>query len=404
MERLTLLFVVAGALASVLPVRAADVPAGQAAVVRGNNAFAWDLYARLAGGDGNLFVSPYSIATALEMTSAGARGATRDEMVKVLHLPADPEQLHAGAGGLIRRLQGTGQERRFALHVADALWGQKGYGFLKAFLEVTREHYGAGLHEVDFAHAAEQARQTINRWVEEQTQDKIKELLKPGDVVADTRLVLTNAIYFKAAWIEHFPQRATRPGEFHTPGRVVTVPLMHQTHHFGYVDGGSFQLLEMPYEGHQLSMVVLLPKKPDGLPALEKTLNAAAVDGWLRKKGEHQVEVTLPKFTFSAGVELKKTLAAMGMARAFTPGKADFSGMNGREDLVLDAVIHQAFVAVDEHGTEAAAATAVGVRATAMPLPMRPVVFRADHPFVFLIRDSDTGSILFLGRVTNPKG
>ena len=389
-----------GALGAVADPRPGDRVPDRKAVVQGHNEFALDLYGRLSAEPGNLFVSPYSISTALAMTYAGARGPTAEEMGRTLHFALDPQRLHPAFADLIRDLNGSGKQRPFQLSTANALWGQKGHGFLKPFLDLTQANYGAGLREVDFLGATEQARLTINRWVEDQTNHKIRDLLKPGDLDPHGRLVLTNAIYFKAAWAHPFFDKATRQEDFLANATdKVTVAMMHEQEDFKYFDGGTFQIVELPYEGREQSMLVLLPKKPDGLPDLEKELTAANLERWLAGMKSQPVRLALPKFKFTKREELKKTLAAMGMRLAFS-SQADFSGMDGRKDLYIDEVIHQAFVDVNEKGTEAAAATAVVMRLAAVPNTVRE--FRADHPFVFAIRDNRTGSILFLGRVTNP--
>jgi serpin B len=372
-----------------------------AKVAEGCNRFAFDLYAHLLRQEGNLFFSPYSISTALAMTSAGARGETADQMAKTLCLPVSGEAVHAAYAALQNDLNAAGAGGAFELVVANRLWGQKGYAFLPDFLKLLDTSYGAGLEPVDFARATEAARQTINAWVEKQTRDKIKDLLKPGVLDAMTRLVLTNAIYFKGKWAEEFDKKATRDGDFYvTPEKKVAAPLMHQTKHFGYFDGGEFQILELPYQGDRLSMVVLLPKAKDGLAGLEASLSAEKLAEWVGKLHRREVRVALPRFKTTAEFSLGDTLVAMGMADAFDPAKADFSGMSGKKDLFISAVVHKAFVDVNEEGTEAAAATAVVARMTAVAEP--PPEFRADHPFLFLIRDTKTGAILFLGRILDP--
>jgi serpin B len=373
-------------------------------VVRGNNAFALDLYARLDQSAGNLFFSPYSISTALAMTYAGARGPTADEMARTLHFPMDQRRLHPAFAQLLREMDGTGKKRPFQLQVANALWGQENYGFLKPFLDLTRTHYGAGLREVDFAGATEKARQTINGWVEEQTKDKIKELLKPGILHSLTRLVLTNAIYFKAAWASPFSKGGTKEEDFRVTPRVhVKVPMMHLTENFHYFEDDTLQVLQLPYEGHAQSMLIFLPREEVNVLQVEKTLTENNLDPWLKKMKEHRVRVALPRFKVTHEFQLGKTLAGMGMPLAFSL-KADFSGMTGAKELCIDEVVHQALVDVDEKGTEAAAATAVAIAVKAVPPPQQVREFRADHPFMFAIRDHHTGSILFLGRVADPKG
>jgi serpin B len=375
---------------------APDVPA----VVEGNTRFALDLYGRLRAREGNLFFSPYSISAALAMTSAGARGETADEMAKVLHLSLGAEKLAAAEGALDKQINGEGQKRGYQLRTANALWGQKGFAFRPDFLKLTKDGYEAPLREVDFAGATEEARKTINAWVEKQTEDKIKDLLKKGVLNVNTRLVLTNAIYFKGDWQLQFKKDWTRDGPFKVGGdKTVQVPFMNQTERFGYLDAPGLQLLEMPYAGKELSMVVLLPKKADGLAALEKDLTVANLERWLKGAREQKVAVSLPRFKLTAEFDLNKVLSEMGMPSAFGPS-ADFSGMGGSKgELYLSAVVHKAFVDVNEQGTEAAAATAVVVDARSAPVVP---VFRADHPFVFLIRDKRSGSVLFLGRLASP--
>jgi serpin B len=370
------------------------------AVVQGDNEFAWDLYAKLRDREGNLFFSPDSISTALAMTYAGARGETAKQMASTLHFTLAPERLHAAFQALIEERNGALKRRDYELRVANALWGQKGFGFLSEFVNLTTSHYGAGLREIDFIHDTELARRTINSWVERQTRDKIKELLKPGILDSDTRLVLTNAIYFKGDWDQQFKKELTGKEAFHIPAdRAVEVPMMHQTHTFKYADGGAFQILEMPYKGKELSMVVLLPRKVDGLAELETAVTAGKLNQWLSRLRRQEVVLSMPKFKTTSEFRLRDTLSAMGMSLAFSPGAADLSGMNGQRNLFIGDVVHQAYVDVNEEGTEAAAATGVAVKLAAAPVQTE---FRADHPFMFLIRDSRSGSTLFLGRVVNP--
>ncbi len=372
-----------------------------AKVAEGCNRFAFDLYARLKGAEGNLFLSPYSISTALTMTYAGARGRTAEQMAKVLCLPASGEAVHGAYGALQNDLNAAGAGGAFELVVANRLWGQKGYEFLPDFLKLLEADYGAGIGTLDFAKETEAARQIINAWVEKQTRDKIKELLKPGILGRETTLVLTNAIYFKGKWAEEFDKKATQEEDFFlAPEKKITVPLMHQTADFGYFEGDGLQALELPYRGDRLAMVVLLPKAKDGLAALEASLSADKVAEWVGKLHRREVQVALPRFKTTAEFSLKDPLVAMGMADAFDPSKADLSGMNGQKDLFISAVIHKAFVDVNEEGTEAAAATAVVIRPKNGGRP--PPEFRADHPFLFLIRDTKTGAILFLGRILDP--
>jgi len=371
-------------------------------VVQGNNEFALDLYAKLREQKGNLFFSPYSISTALAMTYAGARGETEKQMADVLHFTLEQERLHPAFRALIKDLN-PGKKEGYELVTANALWAQRGYEFLKPFLELTQKHYGAGLKEANFAGNTEAARKTINTWVEQQTREKIKDLIQPGILTTLTRLVLTNAIYFKGDWASQFDQAQTKDAPFMLiNGEKADVPTMNQTADFQYAEEKDFQALEMPYAGDRLAMTIFLPKKVDGIKALEKSLTEKNLRAWLRKLRQRKVRVSLPRFKMTSQFQLNEVLHSMGMTDAFDLRRADFSGMDGTRDLFIRAVIHKAFVEVNEEGTEAAAATAVVVALRSAP--SRPPVFRADHPFVFLIRDTGTNSILFLGRMMNPKG
>jgi serpin B len=376
------------------------VPADVRTLVQGSNAFALDLYARLRDQDGNLFYSPYSISTALAMTYAGARGETAEQMARVLRFSQDPGHLHPAFAELIRGLDGHGLPRDYQLSVAQSLWGSADLSTRPEFQSVIHANYGARLRRVDFARHTEQARQQINRWVAERTNDKIKELLHRTDVDRLTRMVLVNAIYFKGAWQKPFAEGATQTDAvFHAAGKDVKAALMRQTEEFPYAEGEGFQALELPYEGGELSMVVLLPREQDGLGKLEQALTAANLESCLGRLAPRPVKVALPRFKLAARLDLGRELAAMGMPLAFSPA-ADFSGISTAEKLMIAKVIHQAFVDVNEGGTEAAAST--GVLMARASIPEAPAAFRADHPFLFLLRDRHTGSILFVGRVTDP--
>jgi serpin B len=405
---LTLAFATIAISPEVRPMASADP---SAELVRGNNGFALDLYGRLRSGDGNRFFSPWSISAALAMTYAGARGPTAAEMAKTLHFDLPPAQLDEAFHHLIADLHsrntpraGSTEEPNVQLVTANALWAQAGYRLLPDFLKRIEQNYGGGLHTVDFRDATEAARQTINAWVEEQTRDKIKELLKPGVLKGLTRLVLTNAIYFKALWAAPFKAANTRPDDFHVSQQdKVRIAMMNQTAAFGFRDGGTFQVLELPYKGDTLSMVIVLPKAVDGLAALESMMTLDNLSTWSKNLAMQRVQVSLPKFKLTGEFELSKVLSKLGIPSAFDQDLADFSGMTGDRDLHIDAVVHKAFVEVDEKGTEAAAATAVVMEARAAMKAPPPKVFRADHPFVFLIRDVRTGAILFLGRLVRPE-
>ncbi|MGD0479442.1 MAG: serpin family protein [Terracidiphilus sp.] len=380
--------------------------ADQTAAVKGSNAFAVDLYGRLSAKPGNLFFSPESISTAFAMTYAGAHGQTAAEMSRVFHFTLPPERLHPAIGALLAGMNAPHQG--YSLSVADALWAEKDKKFLPAYLKLVGTNYGVGFHPVDFKSAPDSVRATINQWVEKQTNDKIQNLLGPGTVTPLSRLILTNAIYFKAAWADQFSKNATENEDFHlSASKTIQAPMMHNSGGYYYLKGPSFQALLLPYEKDEISMLILLPDSVDGLPALERSLTAANLEKWSAALSyAHEVVVSLPSFKITQQFELSSTLEGLGMKTAFDPNSADFSGMTGDKSLVISAAIHKAYIDVDENGTEAAAATAVVmVMATAMQSripPPPPIYFTADHPFLFLIRESASGAILFMGRVTNP--
>jgi serpin B len=374
----------------------------QTAVVEGNNTFAVGLYSQLRKQDGNLFFSPESISTAFAMAYAGARGATASEMANTLHFTVPPERLHPAMGQLLENLNAAHQG--YQLHVADALWAEKDYTFLEDFLKLTASDYGAGFNRVDFKGAPESVRSTINQWVEQKTENKIKDLLPSGAVSSATRLVLTNAIYFKGDWQTQFDKASTKEEDFHlSQAQTTKAPLMHLQGRFNYFGGGTFQVLDIPYKSRELSMIVFLPDDANGLSLLEQSFTAANVQKWLSQlQPLAKVILTLPKFKMTQQFELGGALSAMGMSQAFDRNAADFSGMTGKRDLWISAAIHKAFIDVNEEGTEAAAATGIVMRSMAMVREQPPIIFRADHPFLFLIRDNRSGGILFMGRVTDP--
>lgn len=377
--------------------------ADRAAVVEGNNAFATALYARLRGQSGNLFFSPESVSIALAMTYAGARGETAAQMAETLHFTLSPDKLHPAMGALLNDLNAA--HTGYQLRVANALWAQQGYTFLGSFLDLMKSDYGANFNQVDFKGATEAARSAIDQWVEQKTEDKIKDLIPPGALDRETRLVLANAIYFKGDWETQFDRAQTKDEDFHlSASQTVKAPLMHREGGFNYFNGSTFQALEIPYKSRDLSMIVLLPNAIDGLPALEGSMTSDGVKQWLGQlRPVPKVVLTLPRFKMTRQFSLANTLAAMGMPMAFDHHPQDFTGMTAKPELYISDVVHKAFVDVNEEGTEAAAATGVIVtRALAVQRPQPPIVFRADHPFVFLIRDNRSGGILFMGRVADP--
>jgi serpin B len=377
-----------------------DVSADDLAeLVAGNSAFAFDLYQQVRTGDGNLFFSPYSISSALAMTYAGARGQTEQEMADTLDFSLPQERLHPAFNALDLALASRAADGDFQLNIVNRLWGQTGFTFLPGFLDVLAENYGAGLSLLDFIKNAEAARVAINDWVAEQTNDRIQDLIPAGAVNDLTRLVLTNAIYFKADWAAQFEPSMTQDGAFHLlGGDEITVPMMHKTTDLGYAAGDGYQLVELPYKGDEVSMVVLLPDT-GRFEEIEAQLDGPQMETWLAGVVSLEVKLTIPKFTMEQNVPLTDSLSAMGMSTPFSDA-ADFSGMTDQQPLRISSVLHKAFVVVNEEGTEAAAATAVIFGATSVPPP--PPVVEIDRPFIFLIRDRVTGTVLFLGRVLNP--
>ncbi|MFC2010064.1 serpin family protein [Chloroflexota bacterium] len=371
----------------------------------GNSEFAFDLYHALKEEDGNLFYSPYSISQALAMTYAGASGETESQMAGTLNFNLAQSDLHPAFNSLDIELASRGEGAKgkdgegFRLNIVNAIWGQRDFSFLSEFLDVLAENYGAGLRILDFIGETEQSRVTINDWVSEQTEERIQDLIPPGVITVMTRLVLTNAIYFNAAWQYPFDEDSTSDGSFYLlDGDSVSVPMMRQTESFGYTAGDGYQAVELPYDGRELSMVILLPE--DGrFGSFQGSMDPSMVQDIISGLQYREVRLSMPKFEFESGFGLKEVLALMGMPVAFS-SDADFSGMTGGRDLYIAEVIHKAFVSVDEAGTEAAAATAVMMELTAMP--EKPIEVTIDHPFIFLIRDIETGTVLFVGRVMNP--
>lgn len=364
-----------------------------------------DLYQRIRGQEGNLAFSPASISLAFGMTWAGAAGDTASEMANVLHYPGPG--VHADAERLLGRW--NGRHQGLTLRVVDRLFGEQSYTFEAPFLALTRDRYHAPIERVNFRSAAEAQRAHINAWVAEQTEQRIDELLPAGILDSLTRLVLVNAVYFLGEWVRAFDPAATTPASFSGPSGSVTAQMMHQTASFRFGETDDAQVLEMTYRGGAYAMLIVLPKNRRGLEALEASMDVGKLAAWQAALTEQRVEVFFPRFTIDgAKLDLKEILPAMGMRRAFSAGLADFSNMarptNPEEELYIAAAVHEAFVEVGEEGTEAAAATAVVMAARGgRPPPQAPVpVFRADHPFVFAIRDTQADTTLFLGRVVDP--
>jgi serpin B len=368
-----------------------------------NTAFALDLYARLRAQPGNLFFSPTSISTAIALTYAGARGETAAQMKRTARFTLAPAQLHAAFAALVAHLESSGER---GLAISSRLWLQAGTPILPEYQEIARTHYDARAEQVDFAADAEGARKRINEAVARATRGRIEQILPPGSLDPLVKLVLTSAIYFKAHWEHEFPKAATHDATFTVKAGVERrVPMMHHARlQTRYGETAQLQVLELPYRAgakeRALGMVVLLPRKPDGLGALEASLTPKSLAAALATlKPVPKVRVSLPRFTARRELALGETLAAMGMPLAFDQRRADFSGMSKRDELYLARVVHQAFVDVNESGTEAAAATGMVMGTKNGD---RSPVFHADHPFLFLIRDQQTGTVLFMGRLVDP--
>ncbi len=372
------------------------------------NAFAVDLHKAIADEPGNVFVSPASIAIAFAMTHAGAKGETADEIARVFHFtsrPSGPEATSPPAKDFAAALTRWSSPRGIELRVANRLFGERTVKFEAPFIEVTRADFAAPLELLDYKGGHAAARQHINTWVAERTQDKIKDLLPPDGVDAATRLVLVNAIYFKAAWEEEFNSGATETAPFYAATGQKRAPLMTRTDMYRIFVGDGVKALELPYTGGDYAMVVILPDAKDGVAAVEKSLSAEGLKKWIDGAQDKRVAVKLPRFKIEPreGLRLAKTLTKLGMGRAFDATKADFTGMApASEQIVLSEAFHKAFVAVDEKGTEAAAATAVSARAGGMPPSDPPIEFTADHPFLFFVRDVRSGAMLFMGRLSEP--
>jgi serpin B len=396
----------------VIPPSVVDTAADAKAAAEGVNAFTADLYAQLRSDSGNLIISPYSISTALAMTASGTAGTTRDEMQRVLHLPGG-EKLGPAFRAMTASVTTPPRNAKKApeLSVANSLWVQKGRTWKKDFFSHARDDFRATAYETDFARDTETARGQINKWVDKETHGKITDLIPKGGISDETRMVLANAIYFKANWAEAFKKTLTElNADFRlASGKKVKTPIMFQRSNFSLLEANGFQVLKMPYDGESVSMYVILPEKVDGLPALEKELSGANLKLWTlddRSVPPDDVRVWFPKFKFTLSTELAPVLGSVGLSEVFG-AKANFSGMtDDPEGVRVSRVIHKAFVETDEVGTEAAAATAVVVAPGAAPgftpAPPRVKEFHADHPFIFVIKHEKTGAILFIGRVEDP--
>lgn len=396
------LFVVAGLLA-VLAAPGNLIDAKLAA--EAENRFGLDLYGQVAVAKGNLFFSPLSIHAALAMAFAGARGDTAAEMAKTLHLPGSgAERLYRALTEALSAGSKVGSQEVYRLFTANSLWVQQGYEFEKAYLDLVKADFGGELVVVDFEKATEAARAEINAWVEKRTSRKIRDLIPAGMLRPLTRLVLANAIYMESAWDKRFEPELTVEAPFHLDGeRTVKAQLMHRLSAHRYFEGDGFQAVTLSYAANRLSMTVFLPAENSSLAAFEKKLALEGLTCWLDGMKSRPVDLALPRFKMTSARTIAEALRALGMEKALKVGEADFTGIASTRELFIGQVVHKAYVDVNEEGTEAAAATAVDMLGSAAPgVQEKPVVFKADRPFLFLIRHEQTGTILFMGRVTDP--
>ena len=378
-----------------------------AQVVADNRAFAVDLYRLAAREPGNLFMSPHSLSTALAMTWAGARGATADQMGTALRFTLPADRVHVALNRLDLEMAARAtampnplEEQDtvpYRLEIANSTWGQDGFTWHDEFLDTLAINYGAGLNVQDFKQAPEAARASINDWVKARTTDRIAELFKPGTIDADTRLVLSNAIYFSASWDKKFDPAHTASRPFYVDGAAIDVPTMHQTSdHLNYTAGDGYRAVELKYDGHDVSLFVI---EPDDLAAFEATLTGDSLVAILGAVARYEVELALPKFQFASPLDVAPLLVELGMVDAMSTS-ADFSGMTADDELMIDRVEHEGAVALDENGTVAAAASGVSLSPVSLP---EHVIFAVDRPFLFVIREKASGAVLFIGRVVDPR-
>ncbi|MBU0763946.1 MAG: serpin family protein [Bacteroidetes bacterium] len=376
---------------------ATSSPAQDSVIVKSNNRFAFDLFAKLGKEEGNMVISPFSISSALAMTYAGARTVTETEMQKVLHF-GNQEVFHSGYKPVLEKIRNLNLQEGIEINAANAVWAEKNYRFRSEYFDLLKENYNSGLRFVSFGKKTEKSRKTINAWVEKETNKHIAELLEPGTVDKSTTLVLTNAVYFNAVWAKRFdPEKTKKDKFFVTEKETIEVDFMNRSDNYFYYENKVMQSLEIPYPGNKVSMIVIVPKTNASAERVATLLNNDLYEEIITGAKENKIDVHLPKFEIISEFSLEATLAEMGMPSAFN-SEADFSGMTGNKGLFIDKVIHKAFLHVSEEGTEAAAATAVVMRKNAII----PKKFEVNRPFVYLIKDNTTGSILFIGKVNRP--
>ncbi len=402
LSTVTIMAAVLFATSVLLPIPGLAESADLETLGKGGTAFTMNLYRQLATKEkGNIFFSPYSISLALAMAYGGARGETATEMARVLGFTLPPDRLHPALAELSQHLEKVGNEAGQTFSVANAAWLNTSLKVQPEYLKLIGDYYSNELRQLDFCKAT-RAQKTINDWVAQKTRDHIKDLIPDGVLTCDTMLVLTNAVYFLGEWADKFDLKQTKPGPFwQTPDKKIEAPFMYRMGDYSYNEAEGWQVLELPYREKHLSMLVLLPNTKGALTQEEKGLNPEKLANLIRDLKPHKVEVTFPRFEVKASYGLNGYLKSLGMVTAFEP-QADFERITTQHKLWIDLVIHKAWVKVEEKGTEAAAATGVVMTKTAAPVPKPIVVFKADHPFLFFIRDRETGFILFWGRLSNP--
>jgi serine protease inhibitor len=369
-------------------------------MIKNNNLFAFELYRQIRSDKDNTFFSPYSISSAIAMTYAGARSESEQQISKVLHFEGDQAYFHPAYKTLLSYINSLNRTDSIDISTANSMWAQKDYPFKDEYFKLITDNYGAGLQNLDFRNDRENARKTINKWVEDKTKNKIQELLIPGILNDLTRLVLVNAIYFYGSWDKAFDAKNTKKLDFFLDdANKVQADFMYKEDKYKYAENEQYKVVEIPYEGKTLSMIIVLPVSPNNLAGLEKQLDKNSYDHWLSALTERKIKLYLPKFKTTAEFELSDALKKMGMPHPFSMD-ADLSGMTGKKDLMIDKVVHKAFVEVNERGTEAAAATAVVIREKSAMINMPE--FRADRPFIFIIKENTYNNILFMGRINDP--
>ena len=370
--------------------------------VESNNTFALDLYTKLNVNNDNLCVSPFSIFMALAMTFAGARRTTEKQMARVMYIATKQHEFHEGFSKLLKQINVIGQDNSIELLMANSLYPHSKHSFLKSFVDCLQEDYETVITPLDY-NEPENARKFINQWVNEETKEHISELIPPGTIDTLTRLVLVNAIYFKGLWAKQFDKQGTMNSPFWVSNEeFVNVPMMRQKSGFKHSEDDLVQVLELPYQGKNLSLIIILPRERDGLVKVEGALSFKKLSSWSNNMYKETVDIHLPVFKIKSTFDLNNVLIAMGMLDAFDINKADFSGMDGMkypDGLYIKHTFHQADIEVNEEGTTATAATAVVMALRGLPQEYQ---LHADHPFIFLLRENSTNTILFIGRVQNP--